>query len=133
MPSLEVEYKVCALIRIFFVQSFYDNVNVKQVDVSATTGSFGILPDHVPAVSVLKPGLVTIYEDDNKTVKYFGETVILYPLYTVLCLLFIVYSKQWYGDHQHGQYCSDSCRGGCSPGQTGCTGRLLYTRLYIVD
>ncbi|XP_064387115.1 ATP synthase subunit delta, mitochondrial-like [Halichondria panicea] len=55
-------------------ESFYDNVNVKQVDVSATTGSFGILPDHVPAVSVLKPGLVTIYEDDNKTVKYFASS-----------------------------------------------------------
>ncbi len=48
------------------------------MDVSATTGSFGILPDHVPAVSVLKPGLVTIYEEDNKTVKYFGETVTIY-------------------------------------------------------
>lgn len=46
---------------------------MKQVDVSATTGSFGILPDHVPAVSVLKPGLLTVYEEDSKTVKYFGK------------------------------------------------------------
>ncbi len=59
---------------------------MKQVDVSATTGSFGILPDHVPAVSVLKPGLVTIYEEDNKTVKYFGETVTISTMHSVtLC------------------------------------------------
>ena len=50
-------------------------MNVKQVDVSATTGSFGILPNHVPAVAVLKPGLVTVYEEDNKTTKYFGMFV----------------------------------------------------------
>lgn len=55
------------------LQSFYNNVDVKQVDVTSTTGSFGILPSHVPAVSVLKPGLVTVYEDDSKTVRYFGE------------------------------------------------------------
>lgn len=48
-------------------------MSVKQVDVTSTTGSFGILPSHVPAVSVLKPGLVTVYEDDNKTAKYFGK------------------------------------------------------------
>ena len=47
-------------------------MNVKQVDVNSTTGSFGILPMHVPSISVLKPGLVTVYEVD-KTVKYFGE------------------------------------------------------------
>ena len=50
-------------------------MNVKQVDVSATTGSFGILPNHVPAVAVLKPGLVTVYEEDNKTSKYFGKSI----------------------------------------------------------
>lgn len=56
---------------LFPMQAFYDGVNVKQVDVSSTTGSFGILPNHVPAISVLKPGLVSIYEE-NKITKYFG-------------------------------------------------------------
>ena len=55
----------------FFPQTFYDNVNVKQVDVSSTTGTFGILPHHVPSIAVLQPGLVTVYETD-KTQKYFG-------------------------------------------------------------
>ncbi len=44
---------------------------MKQVDVTSTTGSFGILPNHVPAISVLKPGLVSVYEED-KIIKFFG-------------------------------------------------------------
>lgn len=72
------------------MQSFYDNVSVKQVDVTSTTGSFGILPSHVPAVSVLKPGLVTVYEDD-KTVKYFGMYCTLYSMLFMLNGLFTVF------------------------------------------
>lgn len=52
-------------------QSFYDNVEVKQVDVSSTTGTFGILPNHVPAISVLKPGPILVYEGE-KIKKFFG-------------------------------------------------------------
>lgn len=44
---------------------------MKQVDVTSTTGTFGILPNHVPAISVLKPGLISVYEDD-KIQKFFG-------------------------------------------------------------
>lgn len=56
-------------------QNFYNNVEVKQVDVSSTTGTFGILPNHVPAISVLKPGLVVVYEQDDKQNKFFGKCV----------------------------------------------------------
>ncbi|XP_019856073.1 PREDICTED: ATP synthase subunit delta, mitochondrial-like, partial [Amphimedon queenslandica] len=52
-------------------QAFYHNVNVRQVDVSSTNGSFGILPSHVPAIAVLKPGLVNVYENESTTAKYF--------------------------------------------------------------
>jgi len=41
------------------------------VDVPSFSGSFGILPQHVPALAVLKPGVVTVYEEDGKTNKYF--------------------------------------------------------------
>lgn len=58
-------------IKNFCRQSFYNNVEVKQVDVSSTTGTFGILPNHVPAISVLKPGLISVYEGD-KINKFFG-------------------------------------------------------------
>jgi len=55
-------------------QVFYANKNVKQVDVSSVSGSFGILPNHVPVLAVLKPGIVTIYEDDGSTKKIFASS-----------------------------------------------------------
>merc|ERR1712142_404949 len=41
------------------------------VDVPSFSGSFGILPNHVPALAVLKPGVVTVYEEDGNTKKFF--------------------------------------------------------------
>lgn len=40
------------------------------MDVPSLTGSFGILPSHVPILSVLKPGIVTVY-NGGTTEKYF--------------------------------------------------------------
>ncbi|KXJ20855.1 ATP synthase subunit delta, mitochondrial [Exaiptasia diaphana] len=51
-------------------ESFYHNVSVKQVDVSTSTGSFGILPDHVPTLQTIRPGILTVYEGGSTT-KYF--------------------------------------------------------------
>lgn len=50
---------------------FYDGVSVKQVDVPSFSGSFGILPKHVPTLAVLKPGVVTVFENDGKVKKVF--------------------------------------------------------------
>ncbi|KFM69430.1 ATP synthase subunit delta, mitochondrial, partial [Stegodyphus mimosarum] len=50
---------------------FYNKANVKQVDVPSYSGSFGILPNHVPTLAVLKPGVVTVYEEDGASKKYF--------------------------------------------------------------
>merc|ERR1712121_27674 len=49
----------------------YDGASVKQVDVPSLSGSFGILPSHVPALAVLKPGVVTVYEDEGDVKKFF--------------------------------------------------------------
>lgn len=46
---------------------------MKQVDVPTLTGAFGILPAHVPTLQVLRPGVVTVFNDDGSAVKYFGE------------------------------------------------------------
>ncbi len=35
------------------------------------SGSFGILPAHVPTLAVLKPGVVTVYENDGAAKKFF--------------------------------------------------------------
>merc|ERR1712142_1009212 len=49
----------------------YDAASVKQADVPSFSGSFGILPNHVPALAVLKPGVVTVYEEDGEVKKFF--------------------------------------------------------------
>ncbi|XP_069784286.1 ATP synthase subunit delta, mitochondrial [Narcine bancroftii] len=50
---------------------FYKEASIKQVDVPTMTGSFGILPAHVPTLQVLKPGIVTVFDDEGGSTKYF--------------------------------------------------------------
>jgi len=50
---------------------FYNAENVKQADVPSLSGSFGILPAHVPTLAVLKPGVLTVVEADGASKKYF--------------------------------------------------------------
>lgn len=56
----------------FHFQAYYHNIDVKQVDVPSGTGTFGILPNHVPTLAVLKPGVLTVFEDQG-TKKFFGK------------------------------------------------------------
>ena len=51
----------------------YDKAKVKQVDVPSFSGNFGILPEHVPLIAVLKPGIVTVHEVEGAVKKYFGK------------------------------------------------------------
>ena len=44
------------------------------------SGSFGILPKHVPILAVLKPGVVTVTENDGKVADYFGMVIKLIVL-----------------------------------------------------
>jgi F-type H+-transporting ATPase subunit delta len=53
------------------LQVYYNNANIKQVDVPSFSGAFGILPNHVPTLAVLKPGIVTVYEQDGSSKKFF--------------------------------------------------------------
>lgn len=52
-------------------QVFYDQAAIKQVDVPSFSGSFGILSKHVPTLAVLKPGVVTVYEEGGAVKKIF--------------------------------------------------------------
>merc|ERR1712122_89896 len=49
----------------------YTDADVKQIDVPSFSGSFGILPNHVPALAVLKPGVVTVFEKEGAAKKFF--------------------------------------------------------------
>ena len=48
----------------------YKDANVKQIDVNSMDGTFGILPDHVPSLAILKAGVITVY-DDKDPAKFF--------------------------------------------------------------
>uniref|UniRef100_A0A8D8UFH4 ATP synthase F(1) complex subunit delta, mitochondrial n=1 Tax=Cacopsylla melanoneura TaxID=428564 RepID=A0A8D8UFH4_9HEMI len=52
-------------------QVFYANKIVKQVDVPSFSGAFGILPNHVPTLAILKPGVITVYETEGTNKKIF--------------------------------------------------------------
>ncbi|XP_012677318.1 ATP synthase subunit delta, mitochondrial [Clupea harengus] len=52
-------------------QVFFQNASVRQVDVPTLTGAFGVLPAHVPTLQVLRPGVVTVFNDDGSSAKYF--------------------------------------------------------------
>lgn len=63
---------VCISFMYFLIfQVFYDSASVRQVDVPSFSGSFGILPKHVPTLAVLKPGVVTVFENDGAVKKIF--------------------------------------------------------------
>merc|ERR1711894_776856 len=53
---------------------YYNEANVKQIDVNGFSGSFGILPDHVPSLAVLKPGVITVTEGEGATKKFFASS-----------------------------------------------------------
>merc|ERR1712121_149224 len=50
---------------------YYKDAKVKQIDVPTLAGNFGILPQHVPTLGVLKPGVINVIEEDGSTKKYF--------------------------------------------------------------
>ncbi|OWF34897.1 ATP synthase subunit delta, mitochondrial-like [Mizuhopecten yessoensis] len=50
---------------------YYNSQNVKQVDVPGLNETFGILPTHVPLVTVLQPGVMSVIEESGTTKKFF--------------------------------------------------------------
>ncbi|ESP00739.1 hypothetical protein LOTGIDRAFT_158030 [Lottia gigantea] len=50
---------------------YYTEAEVKQVDVPGITSMMGIFANHVPCLSVLKPGVVTVTESDSVVKRFF--------------------------------------------------------------
>jgi len=58
-----------------FSKVFYNQAkNVRQIDVPTMSGNMGILAHHVPILGVLKPGVVSVFENDGNTKRFFGKT-----------------------------------------------------------
>jgi len=51
--------------------AFYQGESVKQIDVPSFSGAFGILPNHVPTMAALAPGVVSVTGPDGTISKYF--------------------------------------------------------------
>jgi len=52
--------------------SLYDNAAVEMVILPSSDGQFGVMPNHVPTIAELKPGLVSIQEEvGGPLIKYF--------------------------------------------------------------
>lgn len=51
--------------------ALYKDTKVRQVDVPSYSGNLGILANHVPILAVMKPGVVTVYEEDGNSKKFF--------------------------------------------------------------
>ncbi len=60
-------------------------MNVKQVDIPGITGAFGILPEHVPTIANLRPGVVAVTEEDGSVKKFFGKHSRLCIFHAFVC------------------------------------------------
>lgn len=65
-------------------QVFYDAADVKQIDVPSFSGTFGILPKHVPTLAVLSPGVVTVFEKDGSSKRIFVSSGTVSIILTIL-------------------------------------------------
>jgi len=69
--QLRRQYSDMAFTFASSAEVFYDKAPVRQIDVPSLAGSFGIIANHVPTLAVLKPGVVSILEDDGATKRFF--------------------------------------------------------------
>ncbi|CBY23005.1 unnamed protein product [Oikopleura dioica] len=52
-------------------EEFYTaDITIKQVDIPTTTGTIGVLPEHVPTFGTLAPGVMTVMAESGSS-KYF--------------------------------------------------------------
>jgi len=52
---------------------FFSKENVKEVVLPAYEGEMGVLKDHISIVSFLKPGIIKVYNSDNKADNFYIE------------------------------------------------------------
>ena len=58
-------------------QLFFSKKNVYQVVIPAYEGEMGILQDHIPIISFLKPGILKVYNSENQIDNFFIEDGII--------------------------------------------------------
>ncbi len=61
------------MILLLHAKAYYAESSVAQVNIPSASGDFGVLPNHVPALNVLKPGVVTVFETPETKKDFFGK------------------------------------------------------------
>ena len=56
--------------------SFFIDENVNEVVLPAIEGEMGILKDHIPIISFLKPGLIKVYSKDKDEIFYVDDGIV---------------------------------------------------------
>ena len=56
--------------------SFLIDENVNEVILPAIEGEMGILKDHIPIISFLKPGLIKVYSKDKEEIFYVEDGIV---------------------------------------------------------
>ena len=57
-------------------KSFFSKDNISEVVVPAFEGEMGILKDHIPIISFLKPGIITIYSKAGEEKFYVEDGIV---------------------------------------------------------
>ena len=56
--------------------SFFIDENVSEVVLPTIEGEMGILKDHIPIISFLKPGLIKVYLKDKEEIFYVDDGIV---------------------------------------------------------
>ena len=57
-------------------RSFFSNDKVKEIVVPAVEGDMGILKDHIPIISFLKPGIIKVFSESEEQNFYVEDGIV---------------------------------------------------------
>tara|TARA_B100000900_G_scaffold289568_1_gene248464 strand:- start:25 stop:417 length:393 start_codon:yes stop_codon:yes gene_type:complete len=73
-------------------KSFLSKDDITEVVVPAFEGEMGILKDHIPIISFLKPGIITIYSKSNEEKFYVEDGIIEFKDNNLSVLTSLIYN-----------------------------------------
>ncbi len=73
-------------------KSFFSKENISEVVVPAFEGEMGILKDHIPIISFLKPGIITVYSKSNEEQFYVEDGIIEFKDNNLSVLTSLIYN-----------------------------------------
>ena len=73
-------------------KSFLSKDDITEVVVPAFEGELGILKDHIPIISFLKPGIITVYSKSNEEKFYVEDGIIEFKDNNLSVLTSLIYN-----------------------------------------